>query len=42
MSPVLAIRDMVVSFDGYRALDSVGLDVEDGALLRHSRGVGLG
>ncbi|KQW29445.1 ABC transporter [Rhizobium sp. Root274] len=31
MRPVLAIRDMVVSFDGYRALDSVSLDVEDGA-----------
>jgi peptide/nickel transport system ATP-binding protein len=31
MRPVLAIRDMVVSFDGYRALDSVSVDVEDGA-----------
>lgn len=31
MRPALAIRDMVVSFDGYRALDSVNLDVEDGA-----------
>ena len=31
MRPVLAIRDMIVSFDGYRALDSVSVDVEDGA-----------
>lgn len=31
MRPVLAIRDMIVSFNGYRALDSVSLDVEDGA-----------
>ena len=31
MRPVLAIRDMVVSFDGYRALDNVSVDVEDGA-----------
>lgn len=31
MRPVLAIRDMIVSFDGYRALDSVSLEVEDGA-----------
>ncbi|KPF45146.1 ABC transporter ATP-binding protein [Rhizobium sp. AAP43] len=31
MRPALAIRDMVVSFDGYRALDSVDVDVESGA-----------
>ncbi|KAJ36810.1 hypothetical protein BW45_16020, partial [Agrobacterium tumefaciens] len=30
MSTVLSIRDMVVDFDGYIALDSVSVDVAEG------------
>lgn len=30
MSMVLSIRDMVVDFDGYIALDSVSVDVAEG------------